>query len=56
MIVAECPSLPGCISQGETEAAANENVLEAIQGCIAVRIANKLPLVVELLEVEVEVA
>ena len=56
MIVAECPLAPGCISQGETEAEAIENVREAIQGCIAVRIADKLPLVVELLEVEVEVA
>ena len=32
IIVAEYPSLPGCISQGETEIAAIENVREAIQG------------------------
>lgn len=56
MIVAECPSLPGCISQGETEAAAIENVREAIQGCWAARKANNLPLAVEVREVEVEVA
>ena len=31
MIVGECPSHPGCISQGETEAEAIENVREAIQ-------------------------
>ena len=56
MIVAECPSLPGCVSQGETEAAAIENVREAIQGCLASRKANNLPLAVEVREVEVEVA
>lgn len=29
-IVAECPSLPGCISQGKTEAEALANIKEAI--------------------------
>ncbi len=29
-IVAECPSLPGCVSQGKTKAEALENVKEAI--------------------------
>ena len=28
--VAECPSLPGCISQGETKEAAITNIKEAI--------------------------
>lgn len=28
--VAECPSLPGCISQGTTRAEAIENIKEAI--------------------------
>ncbi len=28
--VAECPSLPGCISQGETREEAVENIKEAI--------------------------
>ncbi|MFM7478765.1 MAG: type II toxin-antitoxin system HicB family antitoxin [Microcystis aeruginosa] len=27
-----CPSLPGCWSQGDTEAEAIENIKEAIQG------------------------
>ncbi len=52
----ECPSLPGCVSQGATEAAAIENVREAIKGCVAARKANNLPLAVEVREVEVEVA
>jgi predicted RNase H-like HicB family nuclease len=31
-IVAECPTLPGCISQGQDEAEALRNVREAIVG------------------------
>jgi predicted RNase H-like HicB family nuclease len=30
--VAECPSLPGCISQGETRELALENIQDAIKG------------------------
>ncbi len=30
--VAECPSLPGCISQGKTKEDAIQNIKEAIQG------------------------
>jgi predicted RNase H-like HicB family nuclease len=33
--VAECPSLPGCISQGKTREEAITNIREAIQGYIA---------------------
>jgi predicted RNase H-like HicB family nuclease len=33
--VAECPSLPGCISQGSTREEAILNIREAIQGYIA---------------------
>ncbi|HEX8265340.1 MAG TPA: type II toxin-antitoxin system HicB family antitoxin [Pyrinomonadaceae bacterium] len=29
-IVAECPALPGCVSQGETEREAIESIKEAI--------------------------
>ncbi len=32
--IAECPSLPGCISQGETREAAIINIKEAIEGYI----------------------
>jgi len=32
--VAECPSLPGCISQGKTKEEAIANIKEAIQGYI----------------------
>ncbi len=33
--VAECPSLPGCVSQGKTREEAIANIREAIQGYIA---------------------
>ena len=33
--VAECPSLPGCVSQGRTREEAILNIREAIQGYIA---------------------
>jgi predicted RNase H-like HicB family nuclease len=34
--VAECPSLPGCISQGKTREEAIQNIREAIEGYILV--------------------
>jgi predicted RNase H-like HicB family nuclease len=53
MLVAECPSIPGCISQGRTEAEAIENIREAIAGCLEARAANGMPLTIEVREVEV---
>jgi predicted RNase H-like HicB family nuclease len=35
--VVECPIIPGCMSQGETEAEALRNIQEAIQLCLGVR-------------------
>jgi len=35
MFVAECPALPGCISQGKTRAEAVANIADAIQGYLA---------------------
>ncbi len=32
MYVAECPTLPGCISQGKTRVEAIKNVKDAIKG------------------------
>ncbi len=55
MIVTECPSIPGCISQGKTEAEALANIREAIQVCIEARAANGMPLTVETREIEVAV-
>ena len=44
MIVAECPAIPGCVSQGVTEEEAITNIREAIAGCLEARQANGLPL------------
>ena len=33
--VAECPSLPGCLSQGKTREEAISNIREAINGYVA---------------------
>ncbi len=41
--VAECPSLPGCISQGKTREEAVANIREAIQGYIAALREDGLP-------------
>jgi predicted RNase H-like HicB family nuclease len=41
--VAECPSLPGCISQGATKEEAVINIKEAIQGYIAALEEDGLP-------------
>jgi predicted RNase H-like HicB family nuclease len=41
--VAECPSLPGCISQGETKEKAIENIREAIRGYVAALEEDELP-------------
>ncbi len=41
--VAECPSLPGCISQGETREKAIANIKEAIAGYIAALKEDNLP-------------
>ena len=41
--VVECPSLPGCISQGRTREEAIQNIREAIQGFVAALEADGLP-------------
>ncbi len=55
MIVAECPAIPGCVSQGKTEAEALTNIREAIEACLEARAANGMPLTVATREVEVKV-
>ena len=46
-IVAECPSIPGCMSQGKTEAAALRNIRSAIRVCLKVHKEQGLPLTTE---------
>lgn len=40
MFIAECPAIPGCVSQGTTERAAEQNLEDAIRQCLAVRREN----------------
>jgi predicted RNase H-like HicB family nuclease len=56
MIVAECPSIPGCVSQGRTEEEALRNIHEAILACLEVRAEQGLPLTVRTVHVDVDVA
>jgi len=53
MWVVECPSIPGCVSQGRTREEAIENVQDAIHECLIVRAERGLPLTVETRQVEV---
>ena len=55
MWIAECPSIPGCISQGKTRDEAIQNIQEAIHLCLEVRAEKGLPLTVETRQVEVAV-
>jgi len=34
--VAECPAIPGCVSEGDTVEEALANIRDAIEGCLAV--------------------
>ena len=55
MWVAECPSIPGCVSQGESREEAIENVREAIAACLETRAERGMPLTVETQQVEVTI-
>jgi len=53
--IVECPSIPGCVSQGQTEAEAESDIADAIRECLAVRAELGGPLTVTTREVEVVV-
>jgi len=53
MFIVECPSIPGCVSQGKTEREAIENIKDAIKQCLEVRAERGMPLTVSMREVEV---
>jgi predicted RNase H-like HicB family nuclease len=53
--IAECPSIPGCVSQGNTRDEALANIREAIAACLEVRAERGLPLTIETEQVEVAV-
>ncbi|GDY19964.1 hypothetical protein LBMAG56_13090 [Verrucomicrobiota bacterium] len=45
--IAECPSIPGCVSQGKTQREALKNIKEAIALCREVRAERGLPPTIE---------
>ena len=45
--IAECPSIPGCVSQGKSKAEALKNIKEAIALCLEVRTERGLPPTIE---------
>ncbi|MFQ6035659.1 MAG: type II toxin-antitoxin system HicB family antitoxin [Sedimentisphaerales bacterium] len=55
VFIAECPSIPGCVSQGKTEQEAESNIREAIKECLEVRAEKGMPLTVSTRQVEVHV-
>ena len=46
VFIAECPSIPGCVSQGDSETDAENNIKDAIKECLEVRQERGMPLTV----------
>ena len=55
MFVVECPTIPGCVSQGRTVAEAEDNIRDAIRECLAARRELGLPLTIEVRDLDVAV-
>lgn len=53
--ISECPSIPGCVSQGKTKEESIKNIQEAIKLCLEVRAEQGLPLTSETQQVEVSI-
>lgn len=53
--ITECPSIPGCVSQGQTKDEAIANIQEAIQLCLEVRAERGLPLTIETRQLDVAI-
>jgi predicted RNase H-like HicB family nuclease len=53
VFIAECPSIPGCVSQGATEQEAEKNIRDAIKECLEVRAEKGLALTITTREVRV---
>jgi predicted RNase H-like HicB family nuclease len=51
--IVECPSIPGCVSQGETKKAALINIQAAIGACLEVRAERGMQLTIKTSQVEV---
>jgi predicted RNase H-like HicB family nuclease len=55
VFIAECPGIPGCVSEGATADEAERNIRHAIRECLAVRRQQGLPLTIEVRQLEVPV-
>jgi len=55
IFIAECPAIPGCVSQGKTEAEAEASISEAIKECLEVRAEKGMPLTVRTRQLEVAI-
>lgn len=51
--IAECPVIPGCVSQGATRDEAVDNIRDAIVLCLEVRAEQGLPLSIEMRQIEI---
>ena len=56
MFVVECPTLPGCVSQGKTRKEALENIKDAIKGYLESLIKHNEPIPPTIQEEIVEIA
>ena len=55
MFISECPTIPGCVSQGKSREEAVINIKDAIKECLEVRVKRGMPLTISVDEVEVAV-
>ena len=55
VFIAECLAIPGCVSQGKTEAEAEASISEAIKDCLEVRAEKGMPLTVSTRQLEVAI-
>jgi len=55
IFIAECPAIPGCVSQGKTESEAEASIREAIKDCLEVRAEKGMPLTVSTRQLEIAI-
>lgn len=55
VFIAECLSIPGCVSQGASEDEALANLNDAIRECLVVRRELGMPLTINVRQLEVAV-
>ncbi len=51
--IAECPAIPGCVSQGKTEEEAQANVQDTIKQCLEISAKMGMPLTILTCQAEV---